>query len=280
MFTIDKKRPTTIYIKCARNSLKPINYKYDGYRELASSFFAERFNSSYHYTVETISYNLNEYELDSNYDVFKATAYPVKKEGEELDEIIKNYPMYDRDLNHTIDLYEKISKRLGINLAVLLRKTNAFAVYNIFRLHSPLKKSINLLAVDADTIEYIPYKHHTKPAMCLGTKIDAIKALYGDLISSQLNEVGFDESHYFDFFAPLSENNVELRITTNMMFKNELTKRLNEQMDTLFAAMFDGKFVETLNNLHIDIEELKKQLIGSFTTTVDLKLNMNTKEIL
>ena len=44
--------------------------------------------------------------------------------------------------------------------------------------------------------------------------------------------------------------------------------------------MFDGKFVETLNNLHIDIEELKKQLIGSFTTTVDLKLNMNTKEIL
>ena len=47
--------------------------------ELASSFFAERFNSSYHYTVETISYNLNEYELDSNYDVFKATAYPVKE---------------------------------------------------------------------------------------------------------------------------------------------------------------------------------------------------------
>ena len=280
MFTLDKKRPTTIYIKCSRDSLKPINYKYDGHRELASSFFAERFNSSYHYTLETISYDLDENELNSNYDVFKVTAYPVKKEGEEIDEMIKNCSMYNRDLNCTIDLYEKIGKQLGINLALLLRKTNAFTVYNIFRLHSSLNKSMNLLAVDADSIEYIPHKYHTKPAMCLGTKIDAIRALYGDLISSQLNEVGFDESHYFDFFAPLSENNVELRITTNTMFKNELTKRLNEQMDTLFAAMFDGKFVETLNNLHVDIEELKKQLIGSFTTTVDLKLNMNTKEIL
>jgi hypothetical protein len=278
MFTLDRKHPTTIYIKCKRDSIKPTEYKYDGRRKLTSLYFAEHFNSKYHYRDEQIDYDFNPNEC-STYDIFKCTAYPVKLNLDENSDLFRDYNKYSEELCPTIDLYKQLGMKMGMNLTCLLKKNIAFKLYTGYELHRSLNKSIKLLAIDGDTIEYIPSRY-TKPTICLCNKLDLVKRLYKETISSQLNSIGFDESYYYDFLIPESEDTIKINVTTSLKFQEELVKQLNQHMNILFAALFDGKFVETLNNLDIDIEDLKDQLIGIFSTIVDLKLKLNTKNIL
>lgn len=278
MFTLDRKNPTTIYIKGRRDSIKRIDYKYDVRRKIISSYLAEHFDSKYHYRDEEISYDFNPNEC-STYDVFKCTAYPVKLNLDENSDLFRDYNKYSEELCPTINLYKQLGMKMGMNLTCLLKKNIAFKLYTGYELHRSLNKSIKLLAIDGDTIEYIPSRH-TKPTICLCNKLDLVKRLYKETISSQLNSIGFDESYYYDFLIPESEDTIKINVTTSLKFQEELVKQLNQHMDILFAALFDGKFVETLNNLDIDIEDLKDQLIGSFSTIVDLKLKLNTKNIL